>query len=360
MNAQARYKSFHAILTLTVLVIYSAGCSRSAPTQVSPTSTLAAPAGNQETSTTLPFPTVTVPTETRIATSTPAISPTTAIELPTSTWKEGWLDFINAYYGYAVSLPSSAVVSKGEVNTIPGTAQPLTFEELKSMYPPGMCVGIEYESMNITIRVASWLGGEFGGPCARTGIGVVHPVWTQEEIVVGGESYPATHGEMYENEAPGAKLLEDFYYVDMGDGALIYLGSKMGAWQDQDSYEQYLKDKEVIFEILRSYRSVPRTELYCPDPAPARLSVGDHAYLSTDPPLTPNNVREQPGINQTLIGSIAPGKAVEVLEGPVCNNSLQWFKVRIAETGLEGWTPEGDHDSDWLVLCESKENCGPP
>jgi CubicO group peptidase (beta-lactamase class C family) len=65
--------------------------------------------------------------------------------------------------------------------------------------------------------------------------------------------------------------------------------------------------------------------------------------------------------------SIETGKAVELLEGPVCNNSLQWWKVRVAENGLVGWvsegdylTPEGYHESSWLIPCESKENCGTP
>ena len=358
MKAQMHAISFHAILTLSVLILYSTGCSRSAPTDVTPSATLAVSSGSQETATSPPVPTVMVPTATRMQTSTLVISLPTPVLLPTSARKKGWVDFIHTYYGYAISLPPSAVASQVEVNTIPGTAQPLTFEELKDMYPPGMCVGIEYESLDLTIRVASWLGGEFGGPCARTGIGVVHPVWTEEEIMVGGKSYPATHGEMYENESPDARLVEDFYYVDMGEGALIYFGSKMGAWQDQASYEQYLKDKEVVFEILRSYRSVPRTEIYCPNPAPTQLKVGEYASVSTDPPLTPNNVRAEAGINQSLIGSIAPGRVVEILDGPVCNNSLQWFKVRAIETGLEGWTPEGDHDTFWLTPCESKENCG--
>ena len=230
MNAQRHCKSIQAILALSVLVLYSTGCSRSASPEMSATATVPITVAAQETATSLPSPTVLAPTDTHIPTSTAAISTATAVSLPTSTRKEGWVDFINTYYGYAISLPPSAVVSKVEVNTIPGTARPLTFEDLNALYPPGMCVGVEYESIDLTIRVASWLGGEFGGPCARTGIGLVYPVWTQEQIVVGAKSYPATHGEMYENESPDAKLVEDLYYVDMGGGALIYFGSKMGAW----------------------------------------------------------------------------------------------------------------------------------
>ena len=118
-------------------------------------------------------------------------------------------------------------------------------------YPPGMCTAVEYQSAYMTIRVANWLGGEFGGPCARTGIGAVHPVWTEEEVVVGGASYPATYGRMYESDAPDAKFLEEFYYVDMGDGAIVNFGSQTGGWPDQAAHDQYLQDKAILLEILR-------------------------------------------------------------------------------------------------------------
>jgi hypothetical protein len=102
------------------------------------------------------------------------------------------------------------------------------------------------------------------------------------------------------------------------------------------------------------------------------LKAGEFAYVNTKLPLSylqisAKNMRNAPGINQDLIGSIETGKAVELVEGPVCNNSLQWWKVRVSETGLVGWIPEGDHltpegyhESSWLIACESKENCGNP
>ena len=130
--------------------------------------------------------------------------------------------------------------------------------------------------------------------------------------------------------------------ADLGDGARF-------------SINGHLTDP-VLLEILHSHRVVPKTELFCPKPAPTRLKAGGYAAVITDPPLTDNNVRSEPGINQDLIGSIASGRAVELLEGPVCNNSLQWWKVRVPETGLVGWTPEGDHESYWPVECGSKEN----
>jgi len=340
-----------AVIAIAVMAGYSTGCGNVPATL---TATLPSVGGEAATLTLI------LPTGTPIATRTPTIATATVESLPTSTWKEGWVDFINGYYGYAISLPPSAEVSKADIDTIPGWAQSQTFDQLNMSYPPGMCTGINYQSAYVTIRVANWLGGEFGGPCARTGVGAVHPVWTKEEVVVGGASYPATYGRMYESAAPDAKFLEEFYFVDMGEGAIISFGSKAGGWQDQAAYDQYLKDKDVVLEILRSYRSVPRMELFCPEPASTQLKAGGYAYVSTDPPLTDNNVRSAPGINQDLIGSIASGKAVELLEGPVCNNSLQWWEVRVLETDLVGWTPEGDHEASWLIACESKENCGAP
>ena len=355
MKAHSLSKRFRAVLGFAAIVLYSTGCGGSPATEMAATETAPIPLESPEAS-----PTAPVPTEPTIPTSTPSISTTILLSLPTSTWKEGWVDFINGYYGYAISLPASAVVTKREIISMPGEAQYLTFDQLKLMYPPGACVGIDYGSVDVTIRVANSLGGANADPCGRTGIGAVHPVWTEEQVNVGGVSYPATHGEMYESDAPGAKLLEDFHYVYMEDEAVVYFGDKMDGWQDQAAYEQYLKDKEIVFEILRSYRSVPRTELYCPAPASTRLKVGDSAYVNNVAPLMHNTLRGDPGVNQSLIGSIAPGEAMEVLEGPVCNNSLQWFKVRVSETGLEGWTPEGSHEAYWLIPCESKEKCGGP
>lgn len=356
MKTQTSRIYLRVAIAIAALVLYSAGCGGVSSTEVAATLTTPTPSPSSESAT----PTHILPTGTPIPTRTPSIATATVASLSTSTWKDGWFDFINGYYGYAISFPSSAVVTEAEINTIPGWAQSQTFDQLNMTYPPGMCANLEYQSAYMTIRVANWLGGEFGGPCGRTGIGAVHPVWTEEQVVVGGASYPATYGRIYESDAPDAKFLEELYYVDMGEGAIINLGSRAGGWQDQAAYDQYLKDKDVFFEILRSYRSVPRTELFCPAPAPTHLKVGGYASVSTDPPLTDNNVRSEPGINQDLIGSIAPGKSVELLEGPVCNNSLQWWKVRVLETSLVGWTPEGDHESSWLIACESKENCGLP
>jgi hypothetical protein len=272
-----------------------------------------------------------------------------------SAWKEGWVDFTNSFYGYTISLPPSAKVTKNEQvesydpNDLPAGWDPNDnyFDYLNMTYPPGICVSIEYEFAHIQIKAADELGGKYAHLCSSFGgLGVANWVWTEEEVTVGDTAYSATVvracDAQNQNCDPGT------YGVQIGGGAGFVLFGVGPSNQD------------VLFEILRSYRPAEKTELYCPRPAPTRLEQGGYAFVSTEPPLAHNNVRSAPGINQELTGKIAPGDAFELLEGPVCNNSLQWWKVHVVRSGLVGWTSEGDHKSYRLNPCESKEKCGLP
>jgi len=377
MKTQTRRIHLHvrgnAVLAIFVaLALCSTGCGSSSA-EPSATVTRQVPSATAKPLTELP--TLAPSTEMFLATLTPFISPDAPTLVPTFTRKEGWVDFINGYYGYAISLPPASVVTKNDkidhvqAELPPGMEPGEYFDRLNRTYPPGICISVSYQSVHLNIRVQYSLGGFFADPCGPGIRDYPYLVWMEEEVFVGEVSYPATHTRVYESDAPDAKSLEEFYYVDMDDGGRVYFD---GEWRDQAAYDQYLSDKAVLLEILRSYRSVPKTELFCPEPVPTRLKAGGFAYVSTKLPLSylqisSKNIRNAPGINQELIGSIDTGEAVELLEGSVCNNSLQWWKVRVSETGLVGWTPEGDHltpegyhESSWLISCESKENCGTP
>lgn len=80
----------------------------------------------------------------------------------------------------------------------------------------------------------------------------------------------------------------------------------------------------------------------------SRLRVGDKAKVSEDPPLA-NRVRRQPSLSGEVLGYIQPGEEMTVLEGPGCSANWVWWRVRSLETGLEGWTAEGDDNGYWLV-----------
>lgn len=92
----------------------------------------------------------------------------------------------------------------------------------------------------------------------------------------------------------------------------------------------------------------PRIVLWkpCPDAATSRLKVGDTAYVTKDPPL-PNRVRKEPNTEAEILGHINPGGGMDIIDGPACANGWVWWKVKNADN--EGWTPEGDLETYWLI-----------
>ena len=96
----------------------------------------------------------------------------------------------------------------------------------------------------------------------------------------------------------------------------------------------------------------PQTWNPCPGTYHSRLQVGDQAYVSNDPPLA-NRVRKNPGMTGKIIGVIQPLEGIEILDGPECADNWVWWKVRSLETGLTGWTAEGDENGYWLLPIQS-------
>lgn len=86
----------------------------------------------------------------------------------------------------------------------------------------------------------------------------------------------------------------------------------------------------------------------CVGTYPSRLHVGDIAYVSYNPPLS-NRVRTQANTASKVLGFLQPGEKMEVIGGPVCSDQWIWWQVRSLQTGLTGWTAEGDLQSYWLV-----------
>lgn len=85
----------------------------------------------------------------------------------------------------------------------------------------------------------------------------------------------------------------------------------------------------------------------CPAAYLSRLRVGMRAYVSFDPPER-NRVREAPNTTSATVGFIEPGEKMDILDGPECSNDWIWWWVR-SETGVRGWTAEGDENDYWLV-----------
>jgi hypothetical protein len=74
-----------------------------------------------------------------------------------------------------------------------------------------------------------------------------------------------------------------------------------------------------------------------------QLTVGGGGRVT---PGDPNNVRDIPSRSGAKTGEIPGGEAFTVLEGPVCTDGLNWWRVNY--NGLEGWTVEGAGTDYWV------------
>jgi hypothetical protein len=99
------------------------------------------------------------------------------------------------------------------------------------------------------------------------------------------------------------------------------------------------------------------TEAACVEARPTRLKVGDFAFVSFYPALR-QRIRSSYGTENSILELIPVGTAVKILDGPECADNWVWWKVRVLNSGLEGWTSEGDKDAYWLIPCESRDGCG--
>jgi hypothetical protein len=90
------------------------------------------------------------------------------------------------------------------------------------------------------------------------------------------------------------------------------------------------------------------TWMPCPGTYASRLKVGIQAIVSYDPPLA-NRVRTQPNGVSPVVGFIQPGEKIVIIGGPICSNEWIWWQIRSLQSGMTGWTAEGDKQSYWLV-----------
>ena len=94
--------------------------------------------------------------------------------------------------------------------------------------------------------------------------------------------------------------------------------------------------------------AVNPTWVPCPGTYASRLHVNDQAFVSYDPPLA-NRVRTQPNSVSPVVGFIQPGEKVLIIGGPICSNEWIWWQIRSIQSGMTGWTAEGDKTGYWLV-----------
>jgi hypothetical protein len=85
----------------------------------------------------------------------------------------------------------------------------------------------------------------------------------------------------------------------------------------------------------------------CKGTLPTIIRVGMKAYVNFIPPIS-NRVRDYPSRSAVVIGSMEPGTIMTIIDGPVCDDVLIWWKIETSN-GLKGWTAETD-GKDYFFL----------
>lgn len=75
-----------------------------------------------------------------------------------------------------------------------------------------------------------------------------------------------------------------------------------------------------------------------------QLIPGRQAIVS---PGLANRVRSAPGLYGAIIGRVQENEILDVLEGPVCSDGFNWYRVQ--NNRISGWSAEGIADEYWLL-----------
>ena len=79
-----------------------------------------------------------------------------------------------------------------------------------------------------------------------------------------------------------------------------------------------------------------KTRFICPNAPSAYLILGRPAYVK----IEVLEIHAEPTRSSFILNSVGSGSKLHVLEGPVCNDGVVWWKVRLLD-GMEGWIIEG-------------------
>jgi hypothetical protein len=85
----------------------------------------------------------------------------------------------------------------------------------------------------------------------------------------------------------------------------------------------------------------------CYDAPESHLHAGVRAVVKDG--LSRVRVRAEPSAQAAIAGHIVPGEQIEILSGPVCADGAVWWRIRSLQSGLAGWSMEGDAEEAWLL-----------
>lgn len=84
----------------------------------------------------------------------------------------------------------------------------------------------------------------------------------------------------------------------------------------------------------------------CDDTLPPRLESGQSAEIV----VFQIKIRRGPGLSQNTVSPqyLARHRVVQILDGPVCEDGLWWFRAHSQDFDVKGWLAEGDEDNYYL------------
>lgn len=96
-----------------------------------------------------------------------------------------------------------------------------------------------------------------------------------------------------------------------------------------------------------------------PNTVHAPATGGTHTPMSCPSRLRPIHVLREPNRQSPLVGRIYPGEAMTLVDGPRYAQQSVWWYVQ-ADTGVMGWTAEGQPGEYWLAPVVSVPPTGQP
>jgi WD40 repeat protein len=110
--------------------------------------------------------------------------------------------------------------------------------------------------------------------------------------------------------------------------------------------------------VAQAPTTIPQTDFTCPEGfdgyLPPRIRTGQ-ITAQVEQGGVPNSLRRQPIVNSDRVGSIQPGRRLDlVIDGPECSDGFVWWLVEI--DGVRGWTAESSFSGGNYFLAPTPGN----
>jgi hypothetical protein len=106
--------------------------------------------------------------------------------------------------------------------------------------------------------------------------------------------------------------------------------------------------RQPVLSTQPDFAAVPAALKVCPNTPAPRLVVGGRGRVMPGEPNALNSLPVRPSVDTRSfrLDPIQPGGTFTVLNGPVCSDGFNWWRVNA--NGAIGWTAEGEGSTYWI------------